>query len=753
MCRLNLFQNRPLAFASFLSVAIVLAAFYANLPRRWIFSAIALFFALILLVVALFRRKCGKRQSILILTCLLAAVLLFSSWNFFNRQVDYWKERADETVTVEGVVSARINSGASQSFFTLQLDEIDGNRIRQTILLQCEYSSALRAGERVRLMGKVDALPMISEDPDIAFYIADGISGILVCSDFEDCTVVSSGELSIWIKLAEWNTALSEKLIEWLGNREGGLAAALVLGNRSFLSAMDKLAFRRVGISHFLALSGLHVGILILAVERFLCLLRIPRRGRIIMVVILSIGYLAVTGASVSTVRAVCMATILSVAFFLRRRYDSQTAIFAVLFGILAIEPYAIADVGLWLSFLAAGGIIVFVPAVREALANKKLPKRAIHPIKRMGKALLLSISVGLFAFSATLPLSALLFGEVSILSVPATLVLSPLLSVVLILSALCLLVPVSPVFFLAEKSLWFLYRIVSAVSEWREITVRTQDRVTLILIAVLAVLLFLCAVLKFRKKLFAAVPLVLIIPIFLSAYSVHWFALKEVRTEYFSQKSNEYLLFSSAGKAVAVDCSGGNKNYAQALAEGVHSAGCTELEELILTHYHSPVTYLLGRIAEKMKVRVLLLPTPENEEEAAVAERIAEEAAILGISCKIADESSAVAGLTVRWMHDAGMEDPAITLVAETEKTSLVWCNSQFSSAKQFVFFRKYAANADIFLFGQHGSNADVRRELPELTAKQIFVGEWKRGATPFLPSENTFYTTVSGKIEFSLP
>lgn len=730
-----------------------MAAFYVDLPRRWILSVIFLSLAALLLIVARIRRNCGKRQSTLILVCLLAAVLLFSSWNFFNRQVGFWEEKSGETVTAEGVVIMRQGSGANQSLFLLQLEEVDGARVRQTILLQCEYLSALRPGERVRLTGTADALPPISEDPDVALSLADGISGRLICTGFEDCKVLASDEGSLRVCLAEWNTVLSETLIERLEKREGGLAAALVLGNRSYLDAVDKLAFRRVGISHFLALSGLHVGILILAVERLLRLFRVPRRGRVIAVVVLSVCYLAVTGASLSTVRAVCMAAILSGAFLLRRRYDSQTAIFAALFGILALQPYAVADAGMWLSFLAAGGIIVFVPAVREALANRKLPKRAIHPAKRIGKALLLSISVGLFAFSATLPISAPLFGEVSILSVPATLVLSPLLSVVLILSALCLLVPVPPVFFLAKQSLHLLCRIVSGCSEWREITVRTQDHVTLILIAVLAVLLFLCAILKFRKKLFAAAPLLLILPIFLSAYSIHWFGPKTVKTEYFSQKSSEYLLFSSAGKAVAVDCSGGNKNYAQALAEGVHSAGCTELEELILTHYHSPVTYLLGRIAEKIKVRTLLLPTPENEEEAAVAKRIADEAERLGISCKTADESSAVAGLTVLWMHDAGMSEPPVTLVAKTEKTVLVWCNSQFSSAKQFVFFQRYALLSDIFLFGQHGSTANVRRELPEFTGQQIFVGEWKKGATPFLPPEKTFYQTVSGKVEFSLP
>lgn len=749
---MDLFRNRPFALASFGAVALALAVTFFNLPRRWILSLIFAVCALGLLIVAFLRRKCGKKQSVAILFCLLAAILLLGSWGFFNRKVDFMNAHSGESVTAEGVVIARIGANASQSTFSFSLEELNGAHTHQELLLKCAYLSALSPGERVRVTGTVEGFASLREDPDVSYYLSEGFSGILNCEASETCLVLASGECSLRVRLSEWNAALSEKLIERLGKREGGLAAALVLGNRSFLSQVDVLAFRRVGISHFLALSGLHVGILIAAVERLLRLLRAPRTFRVAAVILLSFGYLALTGASPSTVRAVCMAAMLSVAFLLRKSYDSPTAIFTVLIVILSVQPCSIVDSGLWLSFLAAGGIVIFLPAVRKAFADQK-PKRAIHPLKRAGKAMFLSLSVGLFAFAATLPLSAFLFGEVSILSVPATLLLSPLLSAALIFSALSLFLPIPPVCFLAEKLLLLLRRAALALSEWRNVTVRLQDRITLILVAAVAIVLFLCAVLNFRKKVILALPLLLAALVFLSAYSVNLFGTKTVQTEYFSQKSGEYLLFSARGKAVLVDFSGGNRNDSKPLVNDLHAAGCTEIEELVLTHYHAPATYLLNCFSAKIKIRTLLLPTPENEDEAAVCARLQEEAALFGIRCKTADETNAVPGLSLLFMHDAGMKEPAITFVAKTESSLLVWCNSQFSSAKQTKFFRQYASNADVFLFGQHGSTSGEKRDLPPINAGKIFVGEWKNNAAPFLPPENLFYQTVSGKIVFPLP
>lgn len=750
---MNLFCNRPFALGAFVAAGVAFVASFSFVSHRWIFALAFLAVAAVLFIVALIRRRCGAVQSTAILACLLSGLLLFSSWGFFDRQIGFLEQTGEKEVFAEGIVEERLSTSPNQTRFSFSLKEIDGKRVNQKVVLRCEYLSALRAGERIRVCGTVSNMQTLLSQENFTYRIADGFSGMLNCETAEDCMLLSGGEKSLFLRLSEWNTALSERLSSNIGGREGGLAAALILGNRNFLSPQDTLAFRRTGISHFLALSGLHVGILLAALERLLRLFRIPRKGRVVAMILLSLGYLAVTGASPSTLRAVFMADLLAGAFLFRESYDSPTAIFVALFAILFFQPYSVVDSGLWLSFFAAGGIVIFIPAVRELTANgKKIPKKAIHPVKRAAKALALAASVGLFAFTATLPVSAAIFGEISVLSVPVTLLLSPLLSVALVLSALCLLVPLPPLFFLAQKALSLLRLAANWFSEWRGITVLTQDRVTLIFLSVTALALFLCAVLHFRKKWLSFLPVLLAFVALISAYTAVPSVSQPVGVDYFSQKGSEYLLFTHAGKACAVDFSGGNKDDSYEMVAALHDAGCTELEVLALTHYHTPSTYLLNRIAGKIKLRKLLLPTPLNEEEEAVCARLKQEAELLGIPIEICDESNAVAGLNLRWLHDEGLKEPAVTLVARTKQSVLVWCNAKEASARQTALFERYAGNADVFIFGQHGASAGTHRSVPELCAETILVGEWRSSATPFLPGENAFYQTVSGQVSASM-
>ena len=353
---MNLFCNRPFALGAFVAAGVAFVASFSFVSHRWIFALAFLAVAAVLFIVALIRRRCGAVSSTAILACLLSGLLLFSSWGFFDRQIGFLEQTGEKEVFAEGIVEERLSTSPNQTRFSFSLKEIDGKRVNQKVVLRCEYLSALRAGERIRVCGTVSNMQTLLSQENFTYRIADGFSGMLNCETAEDCMLLSSGEKSLFLRLSEWNTALSERLSSNIGGREGGLAAALILGNRNFLSPQDTLAFRRTGISHFLALSGLHVGILLAALERLLRLFRLPRKGRVVAMILLSLGYLAVTGASPSTLRAVFMADLLAGAFLFRESYDSPTAIFVALFAILFFQPYSVVDSGLWLSFFAAGG-------------------------------------------------------------------------------------------------------------------------------------------------------------------------------------------------------------------------------------------------------------------------------------------------------------------------------------------------------------------------------------------------------------
>ncbi|ADR37691.1 DNA internalization-related competence protein ComEC/Rec2 [Oceanithermus profundus DSM 14977] len=199
-------------------------------------------------------------------------------------------------------------------------------------------------------------------------------------------------------------------LLRGLGPEAAGLARALTLGERAALGD-DVQAFRRAGLAHALALSGLHVGIL----AGFFVLLAAPLgRGRYLAALALLLGYLALVGPSPSLVRAALMAGVWLLARAAGLVEVPLASLLALALGAqLVLTPYAAASLSFQLSYLAVLGI---------ALALPLLPQQP-----RWKAGLFGGLGLTLAAQAATLPLVLDRFGYLPLASPLANLVLLPL--------------------------------------------------------------------------------------------------------------------------------------------------------------------------------------------------------------------------------------------------------------------------------------------------------------------------------------
>ena len=210
------------------------------------------------------------------------------------------------------------------------------------------------------------------------------------------------------------------------------LAAALLLGARRQVPYETTDAFFRTNTIHFLAISGLHVGMLAVVL---LVLLRwglLPRRLALVLVCLGTLAYTLLTGAPPSAVRATVLVLITAASYWLYRPQRPWNTLAAAALVVLALNPADLFRVGPQLSFLAVGTLGALAPwwnrwrqydaLQRLVRQTRPWPVRAARTLGRwLGRGLL---AAGLL-WLVSLPLVAHRFHLVAPVAVPLTVLLS----------------------------------------------------------------------------------------------------------------------------------------------------------------------------------------------------------------------------------------------------------------------------------------------------------------------------------------
>jgi len=225
-----------------------------------------------------------------------------------------------------------------------------------------------------------------------------------------------------------------------LSGRPLAFLSAITLGERDALDSGLRQSFAAAGAAHVLAVSGLHTGIICLAVVSLLtCFGRFRplyeqrlRRVLLSLTIILSMWvYAFVTGLSPSVMRAVVVLTIVQVGWMLRRQALSFNTLAAAACICLWAEPLSLFNVSFQLSFSAVLGILMFVPYMN-----------GVWKVKGSGMVRWLRdlITMSLAATIGTMPVTLYYFGQVSHYFLLTNLVVLPAAFAMVILGAVVLL-------------------------------------------------------------------------------------------------------------------------------------------------------------------------------------------------------------------------------------------------------------------------------------------------------------------------
>ncbi len=218
---------------------------------------------------------------------------------------------------------------------------------------------------------------------------------------------------------------LRQRLLGIVDNTEGPgalLVRALVFGDARQAPPEWKTGLRRAGLSHLLAVSGLHVGLLLGGCWWLFGSL--SSRFALVGAVSVLLLYVCLVGPRPSLLRAAIMGFLVVLSLAVERPPQALNALCAALIAILAFDPAAVLDLGFQLSFLATAGILVLAPRLLEWWRSPE----ADGPPRPAAVALAATIAAQL----ATLPITAAEIGLATPLSPLFNLAFVPLTALVL---------------------------------------------------------------------------------------------------------------------------------------------------------------------------------------------------------------------------------------------------------------------------------------------------------------------------------
>lgn len=352
------------------------------------------------------------------------------------------KESLDR-VMVEGWIR-EIRSNDKRSRLTIDVHAISGVSAELTpksVRLTQLGSPELRSGRFVRCFARVSPPPEpgIGGDyefsRDAYFKSLGGVGFIYGKCRMGSLPARSSPWTMAMTRLSDARRQTATYINDEAG-RGGGLAAALLTGDRSFISEADNNTLRNSGLAHLLAISGLHMGLaggaFYFLFFRFFALIeplakRFPVQKLAAIAALSAVtGYLFFSGASISAQRAYVMVSIAFLAILMDRPAISFQTLGIAMLTVTLISPSAPTTPGFQMSFAAAAALVRAF-AVRNITSPQSVPYLPGWLTRALAPILLTSVVAG----SATTPFAVFHFGRVASMGMLANFVIMPVFTAI----------------------------------------------------------------------------------------------------------------------------------------------------------------------------------------------------------------------------------------------------------------------------------------------------------------------------------
>ena len=402
--------------------------------------------------------RSGRLNHLAWAACLGAAVSLggFTLLHFREPGLHQWETAAPSEITVTLRVE-RVYPGASRSRSFSGIGtvvatgrgspELAGRRLYFSALRKVSVTPLQSGSYRVR--GVIESIPFRHASDSFDDYLANlGVRQKLSRARIMEELSPPGGFRRFCSRV---ETRLGSILSAGLEHHPEiqSLYRAMLLGEKAALSPEQQNAFMRSGTFHIFSISGLHVGVIALALHGALCLLRVPRRIAAVASLLLLAFYLEVTGMNSPALRAFLMICFVFGRRVFRLPGNALAALACAALVTLLLDPMQLFGTGFQMSYSVVAALVVMgVPLTERILLHwhpfSWLPRPAWRRhhrwVNSIGRWVLGSCSACWVAFIASVPSGIGYFHLFSPGSLPANLVIVPLASLAIISGFLSLL-------------------------------------------------------------------------------------------------------------------------------------------------------------------------------------------------------------------------------------------------------------------------------------------------------------------------
>ena len=722
---------RKLAIFCFGYALAVLGAVLA-LPEE-VLIPLGILFVVLAGILRLLKGVCPERyRRRALLCCIGLAVGLLWSRGYDSLFLEPARRLDDTTVVLSGRV-IEYPQAADYGAKVLLRTELERGSVR-TLLYGETNLLELKPGDALSVIAHCTLATHAQDGEEITYYTAKGI--FLTASAYGELSVHRPNRLPLTCVPAELAHRLKQSIDRVFPDDAAPLVKAVVTGNRDGLSDGFTSSLQRAGLAHTVAVSGMHLACL----AGFLSLLlgKGSRRCALVSLPILFL-FTLMAGSTPSVVRAAVMVTMLQLAPLLGRERDGFTSLAFALFLLLLYNPFSVAGVGLQLSFAAVAGILLFSGGLQEQMFRVvPLLKRNKNPLRWLWNVLVRfvvsTIATTLGALVFTTPLTALYFGQVSLIAPLSNLLTLWAITIVFVGG-----IAVGGLGIALSGSAVILAWPVTMTVRYLNLVIRAMGRIPLASVPAgeyyLIWLLFAYALLaaalllpgRRRVRLSAGAAAVVLAAAVLCTNLD--FRAGALRVQVLDVGQGQCVLIRSGTHLAVVDCGGDSYDNAGDLAaDCIQALGRASVDLLVVSHCHADHANGIPLLLDRIDVKEIVLSAAE--EDSLLRSRILEQAERQEIPVRLVGEDTCLpfgedTALTVYPPLGSGEDtnELGLTVLCSAGDYDVLLTGDMGTSVEKKLLDHADLPDVELMVAGHHGSKYSNSKQLLETVRPDVAV------------------------------